>query len=138
MSEEKEDKNSRREKLLELQYLDSQIKQIEQQMTQVEEQIFEVDSLIENLSELKETKKGQELLVPVANGIFLKANIEDVKNLKVNVGGGVVVEKTIDETVEMLKEQIRNIEIYKNEMLMQLQELIAHASLLQANIVGEE
>jgi prefoldin alpha subunit len=138
MVKEKEGGESRREKLLELQFLDGQIKQAEQQISQVEEQIFEVNSLIDSLSELKTAKKGQEILVPVANGIFIKAKIEDKESLKVNVGGGVVVEKTIDNTIEMLKEQIRNIETYKNEIFVQLQQLVAQASDIQAKIVGEE
>jgi len=134
MSEEV--KKERREKLLELQVLDSQIKQIEEQMSRIEEQIFEVNSLIENLSELKNVKNGQEILVPVANGIFVKASVTDVNNIKVNVGSGVVVEKTLEETKEMLKEQIKSIDNYKDEMFAELQKLVIKASEIQAEILG--
>lgn len=137
MTEKKEDNNLRREKLLELQNLDSQIKQVEDQMVQIEEQILEVANLIESLKEISNVKKGEEILVPVANGIFLKAKIEDTENLKVNVGSGVVVDKTLNETIDMLKTQIKNIEQYKDEMFAQLQQMINHASQLQAYIVGE-
>lgn len=138
MNEEKEGKNSRREKLLELQFLDNQIKQIEEQISKIEEQIFEVDSLIESIAEIKVTDKGQEILVPMANGIFIKAKVEDAKNLKVNVGAGVVVEKTADETITMLKEQTKSMEEYKNEIFMQLQKMVAQASVIQADITGEK
>ena len=138
MTEKKEERNVRREKLLELQSLDAQIKQIEEQMVQIEEQIFEVDSLIDNLHEIKNVKAGEEILVPVANGIFIKAKIENTSNLKVNIGSGVVVDKTLDETIDMLKEQIKNIEKYKDEIFLQLQQMISQASQVQAYIVGED
>ena len=138
MAKEKEEGKSRREILLELQFLDSQIKQAEQQMSQAEEQIFEVNILIDSLCELKTAKRGQEILVPVANGIFIKAKIEDKDLLKVNVGGGVVVEKTIDGTIEMLRAQVKNIEKYKDETFAQLSGLVAQASSLQSEIVGED
>lgn len=133
-----EEKKERREKLLELQMLDQQIKQIEEQMANIEGQVFEVNNLIENLSELKSMKDNQEILVPVANGIFMKANIKDSNNLKVNVGSGVVVEKTLDETKEMLKEQIKSIETYKEEMFLELQKLVMKASHIQADVLGGE
>jgi prefoldin alpha subunit len=138
MTDKKEENKLRREKLLELESLDGQIKQIEEQMIQIEEQMLEVGFLIENLSEIKNIKAGEEILVPLANGIFIKARIADLNSLKVNVGSGVVVDKTLDETIEMLKEQIKNIEKYKDEIFSHLQQMISQASHLQAYIVGED
>ncbi len=136
IQENNDDKQKRREKLLELQMFDQQIKQLEDQMRRIEEQILEINTLIDSISELKTVKTGQEILVPVANGIFANAKIDDTKILKVNVGGGVVVEKTIDETINMLKDQIKSVEGYREEMFLELQKIVMKASELQADIIG--
>lgn len=138
MSDEikKEDK-ARRDKLLELQTLDTQIKQYEEQLMQLEEQIFEINSIIENLIEIENTPLNTEILVPIANGIFVKAKISDKDNLKVNVGASVVVDKTSIETTDMLKEQLKQIETYKNDLFLQLQTLVKHASYIQADVLGD-
>lgn len=136
MKEKKDDK--KRELYLELQMLDSQIKQLEQQMIQMEQQIFEVNEIIQSLSDIKEVKSGTEILVPVANGIFTTAEIKDTKNLKVNVGAGITVEKTVEETKEMLKDQQKNIETYRDEVFLQLQQMVSKASFLQEGIGNQE
>ena len=124
-------KENHQEKLRELQYLDQQIKGFEERLMQVEQQILEVNIIIENLSELKDVKAGTEILVPLANGIFATAELKDAKMLKVNVGGGAVTEKSVDDTKNMLKNQIKEIEEYKDELFLQLQQMVNHASQVQ-------
>jgi len=136
----KEDKDNKyeQERLMELQYLDSQIKQSEEQMTQIETQIAELNDVIMNLSEIKDMKPGSEILLPIANGIFAEAEIKNVKKLRVNVGAGVVTEKTPEQTTEMLKEHLNKIESYKEEMFMQLQAMVNQASLIQKELIKKK
>lgn len=129
----------RREKLLELQSLDAKIKQIEGGLLNLENQIMEINMIIDSLIELEAVTADSEILVPVSNGIFVKAKIIDSKNLKVNVGANTIVEKTNDETREMLKEQMRNVENYKNELFSELQSLVKYASTIQTDVLlGEK
>lgn len=122
---------------MELQMIDAQIKQFEQQLMQIEEQNMGVSMVIESLAELTEVKTGCEILVPVANGIFAKAQIKDTKTLSVNVGGGAVVEKTVEETKQMLKKQAKDIEKYKEEAILHLQQMIAQAAAIQKELKSE-
>ena len=50
------------------------------------------------LDDLKTTKTGTEILVPMASGIFIKAELKDNKELAINVGADTVVKKNIEET----------------------------------------
>jgi len=136
---EKSEENKRREKLLELQSLDTKIKQLEDGLVALENQIIEVNMVIDSLKDLQAVKENSEILVPLSNGIFVKAKVFDTDNLKVNVGANTIVEKTNEETQEMLKEQIRNIDNYKNELFTELQTLVKHASTIQTDVLmGDE
>jgi len=44
-------------------------------------------------------------LAPIINGIFVKAELKDNQNLLINVGADTVVEKTVSQAVELLKER---------------------------------
>lgn len=135
VSVEKVGETKRREKLLELQSLDAKIKQLEDGLVHLEEQIIEVNLIVESLKDLEQVKIDSEILVPVSNGIFVKAKIIDTQNLKINVGANTIVEKTNSEAQIMLKEQIKSIENYKNDLFSELQTLVKHASTIQTEVL---
>ena len=137
-SENKASESQRRQKLLELQELDGKIKQIEDGLVRIEEQIIEINTIIESIKDLEKLNEGANILVPVSNGIFIEAKISDPNKLKVNVGANTIVEKTNSETCEMLQNQLTIIEGYKNEMFLELQNLVKYASTLQTDmLLGE-
>ena len=96
---------NKEEKYLELQMLNSQLRQIQQQIQSAEVQMQEMDRLGSALNESKSIKKGQDMLVPLGQGIFLRANAGDLKNVVMSVGADVVVEKSFDEALEIVKKQ---------------------------------
>jgi prefoldin alpha subunit len=107
------DDNQMREKYMEMQFLDQQMKQIEDHLKTVEDQEADVlvtKDALENFSKLKE---GDETLMPLSNGIFARASLKDNKRLLVNVGNGVVVEKTIPDTIALMDEQLKELTRYK-------------------------
>ena len=137
-TENKSEENKRREKLLELQTLDAKIKQIEDGLVNIENQIIEINLVIECIKEISNVKPDSEALVPLANGIFIKAKIADTQMLKVNIGSNTVVEKSNEETQQMLKDQLKSIEEYKDELMRDIQKLVNQASIIQADIMGDE
>ena len=79
--------------------------QIQQQIQSAEVQMQEMDRLGSALNESKSIKKGQDMLVPLGQGIFLRANARDLKNVVMSVGADVIVEKSFDEALEIVKKQ---------------------------------
>ncbi|MFP4424026.1 MAG: prefoldin subunit alpha [Candidatus Woesearchaeota archaeon] len=94
-----------RQKYIEAQSIDKQAQQIQEQLSQVNQQIENLNSVIESLEELKTIKEGDELLVPITNGIFFEAIAKKTENVKINVGSETVLEKGIDDAKKMLKKQ---------------------------------
>src|SRR3989338_1918032 len=99
------DEKNNEEKYMQLQMLQQQAEQITDYVEKLQMQQKELETSIEALTELQKTKVNTEILAPIANGVFLKAELKDNQNLVVNVGAEVTVEKTIAEVLRLLEEQ---------------------------------
>lgn len=114
------------EKYMQLQLLQQQAEQITEYVEKLQRQHQELDTSIEALTELQKTKVDTEILAPVANGIFLKAELKDNQKLIVNIGADAAVEKTIPEVLKLLEEQKGKIMENITEAEGVLQELHEH------------
>ncbi|GIU69664.1 MAG: hypothetical protein KatS3mg002_0900 [Candidatus Woesearchaeota archaeon] len=101
-----------------------QIEQLKKVIETIETQINEVVSVIESLEEYNKLKEGDEILFPIANGIFASGYMINNKKIKINVGNNVVVEKTIDETIELMNKQLTEMKTYKRELNKQLEVML--------------
>jgi len=126
------------QKYIELKVLDQQIQEMQQNMQQLESQRTEIISVQQALDELKLQKKGTEVLVPVANGIFMKANLADSDSLILNVGSGVAVEKSIDQTKAILERQGDEITKVEREYSDNVDQMIEKAMALQAELQKDD
>lgn len=99
------DEKNIEEKYVQLQMLQQQAEQITSYVEKLQGQHQELDASIEALQGLQKTSVNTEILAPIANGIFVKAELKDVQKLIVNVGSEVTVEKNIPEVIALLEEQ---------------------------------
>ena len=91
-------KEELQEKYIELQMIEQQMKQIQKQAQLVDSQMNELAVAHQALDDIKKTKPGTKILVPISNGIFAKAEIKDNEDLIVNVGANVIVNKDFEST----------------------------------------
>ena len=118
-------------KYMQIQLMDQQLKQLQQYLQTFDQQLLEIRAVISSLNELSKLKKGETILAPLASGIFLKAKLEDATNVRVNVGAGTVVTKTVDETIKMLEGQESEISQYRSDTMAKFEELMKQAEALQ-------
>ena len=123
-----------REKFTEFQTIQQQLEQINQHLEQLQEQLSELEISINAIETIAETPLQNEFLAPIANGIFVKAELANNNTLIVNVGSNVTVEKSIPETVELLKQQQIEISQKAQEATMVIQELSAYAQRLYQEV----
>jgi prefoldin alpha subunit len=113
------------DKYMQFQVLQQQIEQIAEHTEMLNQQNMELEISRNAVEEIGKTKEGNDILAPVANGIFIKSKLLDNKKLVVNVGANTTVEKNVDEVVKLLNEQQKGV-IAKiaeaEEVLMQLQQ----------------
>lgn len=90
---------------------ENQIRQLQEQLRAVEQAIYDMKVISSGVEDLK-GKKDEEVLAPIGRGIFVKTKLLSEK-LTVDVGGHNFVEKTIDETKDLIKGQRDKLENVK-------------------------
>ena len=121
-------------KYTELQMVSQQMKQMQKQIVLLNHQLLELTALMQSLSELKEVKEGNEIMISFGNGIFARAVIKDSKELLVNVGAGVVVKKDVDGTKQLVQQQAEEIKGVHEQMINEIKSMYEHASSLEDEI----
>ena len=107
-------------KYMEYQMIEQQVKSTQEQLEKFEQQLQELDGVKTALTDIKNSKEGTETLVPLSSGIFIFANLANTKKCKVNVGAGVCVEKSIEDTKALLEKQQNEIEKYREQVTQHL------------------
>lgn len=120
--EEAEKQKQIQQKYIEYQVAEQQIKQMQQQLERLEAQTAEASAIEQSIADISKARPGEEVLVPVSGGVFFRASMNDSKKFLVNVGSGVVVEKDVDGTKDLLKKQSDEIDRYKEHIAQQLAE----------------
>lgn len=122
------------EKYVEFEMLNQRLSELQNQISSVEEQIDDLSTSINSLEELKNIKDGDEILLPIASGVFANAKITNTKELKVHVGNKIVAVKTVDSAIKLLtKRRIEHIKVHTrlNELF---EESVSKAQELQDEI----
>ncbi len=128
----------KQEAYMELQMLDQKIKQLQKKMEKMEEQLMELNLVKNAVKDFEKLKEGQELQVPLANGIYMQAEVKDTKELLVNVGAYVMVSKTIPEVDKLLDTQVEELNKFRENIVLNLQSLVNRAEQIQSKLTVDK
>ena len=129
------DKNNAKEKYLEYQMINQQLNEMNKQLQLIDERLVELQLIDSYLEDLKKTKMGSEVLVPISPGIYAKAELKNNTELVVNVGSGVAVKKSVDDSKVLLSQQKVEIEKIRHDLVHQMQEIDAKAREIEEDII---
>jgi prefoldin alpha subunit len=90
----------------------------------------------EAIQELSSTNQ-EESLVPIGIGVYLKVTVPQVKNLFVNVGSGVTIEKPKDKTKDYVETKIKEFELALKQLQSQKEQVAIRMNQLQEEINAE-
>lgn len=110
------DKEKLQEKYLEFQMLSQQLQQLQQNIESLEKHIVDLSTLKESLDNISKVKPGEESLMPLGNGVFIKGEIKETQNVIMNVGSDVFVERTVVEAIETVEKQLGEVNILFTNM----------------------
>ena len=119
---------------VEFQILNQTIQQLEKQSTALNNQLMDLMVTSQSLEDIKKTKEGTEILVPLSSGIYAKAELKDSKKFIVNVGSNVTLVKDVDSTKKLIEDQINEIKKLQENLVNQLQEQTTKATSLEQEI----
>ncbi|HLC77879.1 MAG TPA: prefoldin subunit alpha [Candidatus Nanoarchaeia archaeon] len=110
----KQDEKKQQELMYKFAIFEQQIQQIQEQIRAIDHAITESSMLSGGLEELKGTK-DKEIFASIGKGIFIRGKTTS-DELLVDVGGRNFVDKTVDETKEMIGTQIEKFESVKTQL----------------------
>ncbi|MGD1837669.1 MAG: prefoldin subunit alpha [Nitrososphaeraceae archaeon] len=85
---------------------------------------------LQNINSNNET----ESLMPIGTGVFIKANIPQITKLLVNVGAGVTLEKTKEDTLNYIESRIKEFELALTQLTQQKQQITNQLEQIQHQI----
>ncbi|HLC90379.1 MAG TPA: prefoldin subunit alpha [Candidatus Nanoarchaeia archaeon] len=112
------------------------LEQLSQQAELMNERNAELTVTKESLEEIKKTKEKTEILAPLADGIFMKVELRDRQNLLVNIGADTVVLKTVDEVIELIEEQKKELSLKIVQLESIMQEMQGQALAIYQQVEG--
>ena len=119
---------------LELELLNHQIKQLEESLLLAQQHIEQATLTLTMLEAFKDAKKDSELLVPIGSGAFLTVNAKDISSLKLGVGTGVVVEKSVADVIKAVTSQLEEAKDLHAQTAAAYNQTIEKSTLLQQQI----
>jgi len=78
--------------------------------------------------------KENEALMPIGVGVYLKTNIPSIDKLLVNIGAGVTIEKTHQDTLNYIESRIKEFEIGLNQLREQKKQITSQLEQIQHQV----
>ncbi|NIO21421.1 MAG: prefoldin subunit alpha [Candidatus Aenigmarchaeota archaeon] len=104
------------EKYLLYQILQQNLENLKQQLEMVEKQFIEIKTTEEIFKDFKNRKGTDDVLLPLGSGCYGKGDVRDLKNVMVNVGANIMVNKTTESAKLFMREREKELERASKEI----------------------
>ena len=118
--------------MFEAEMLNQQLERLQEYLGNMDRQAAEITALKSAIDAWSSVPAGDEMLVPIAAGVFAHAHSSVDKTLRVNVGNNTVVAKTVPEMHVMLDTQLTEMRTYEEELHKQFDQLLARLGAIEA------
>ncbi len=86
------------------------------------------------VDELANVKEGEEVLVPVGAGVYIKANVSNTKIVLVAIGANIIVERSLDEAKKYLDHREQKVRDALQKTLNDYQTVVSRMRELERGI----
>jgi|YNPNPStandDraft_1061719.scaffolds.fasta_scaffold10014_6 prefoldin alpha subunit len=93
------------------------IEYYKEQLNAIDAQLQYLQAMVEDnfkakitLEQLKKTLGESDILVPIGLGVFVHASLKDTSKALIDIGAGVIAERSIDEAMEKLDRRIEDLQ----------------------------
>ena len=117
-----EDEEIRR-MLVELRLLEGSARTLESRLAVVDSALSEILIASSTLEGIRNKPKGTEALVPVGAGSFIRVELADSEKIVMGVGAGVSLEKSVNDSIESLKNRQGDLEKLRMSLQQQLSQI---------------
>lgn len=131
---DEKDQEYLQERYVEAQLIQKQVEQLKLQMQLIQEEIREVQGGLAALDDIAKSKPDGEVMVPLANGIFVRGTLKETDRLLVGVGASVVVEKDVPSTKDILEQRLRILDSNQIEFIQAIARMEERGRQLEAEM----
>lgn len=126
-----------RELYIRIQVVHKHLSQLDAHRAEIGGKVEELSAMMQAVDEAKDLKDGDELLIPLTNGIFIPVTASALSRLHLNVGAQTMIAKTPGETLAMLSKQQRELAAYDEKIQRQQEQLRSELEKLEAEASEE-
>ncbi len=109
---------------VELRFLEQTAESIQSRINMINAVITDLTYANMTLEGLEKEKENSELLVPIGGNSYIKTKLQNPDNIIVGMGAGVSVEKTLQETKEIVKKRLENLEKTRASLQQQFAQVV--------------
>jgi len=104
----------------EIRILEGSIGVLQSRLDIVRAAINEVTLAYNTLEGMKKLQNGEDTLIPVGAGSYVRMQVADSKKLVMGIGAGVAIEKDVESSVEELKGRLQDLDKARTSIQQQL------------------
>ncbi|MBI2138037.1 prefoldin subunit alpha [Candidatus Woesearchaeota archaeon] len=123
-----------KEKYAQMKYFEEKIGELQQQMQMLEQQSEELHISHATLKEFNGLKQGDEMLIPLSQGVFAKATLKEANTVLVNVGVDTVVKQTADQARGLIATQIEEVGGLQQKVIANIQKVAHRAQAVEKEL----
>lgn len=131
------DEQKAREYYVKIKTMRDKVQQLTEHINEIDQKTVDLRSMIDAVKQATDISDGDEILAPLTNGVMIPATAKKTQTLYLNVGADTVIEKTPQETEEILEKQLTELTEYRKKMMSQRQQLAQQAAQLEEEVAKE-
>lgn len=108
----------------EIRILEGTVTALQSRLDIVRGAINEVSLAHDTLEALKKLREGDAVLVPVGAGSYVQMNIADSKKLVMGIGASVAMEKSVETSVDEMKNRLQDLDKTRTAIQEQLEQTV--------------
>lgn len=116
-----------RELVAEIRLLEGSARILQSRIDVISAALSETLTAIQTLEGAKGRPEGTEVLLPIGSGSFIKSKMSTPDTIMIGVGAGVIVEKTVDESIKDLRVRSSDLERARASATQQLGQIVGQA-----------
>jgi prefoldin alpha subunit len=123
-----------RQLLSDIRLLEGSARVLQSRMDIISAALSETTTAIQTLEGAKGQPEGTEVLTPIGSGSFVKSKVTDPNKIMIGVGAGVIVEKSIDDSIKDLRLRSSDLERARVTVTQQLGQILGQTEDYRARL----
>ena len=123
-----------RELLAEIRLLEGSARILQSRIDVITAALSEASTAIQTLEGARGKPEGTEILLPIGSGSFIKSKMINPDIIMIGVGAGVVVEKSVDDSIKDLRLRSSDLDRARSSFTQQLGQIIGQAEDYRARL----